>query len=105
MDIKILYWNLVFTGDNINFNDQITEDVYFASGGKEFKFPSTKMYSIFGLAHNCILHFMHKYKNNENMWNFKTYFIDESITKFDYEKRGVRIYSKKFLYKGKYVRI
>ena len=69
MDIKILYWNLAFTEDNINFNDQITEDVYFASGGKEFKFPSTKMYRIFGLAHNCILPFMHKYKNNENMWN------------------------------------
>lgn len=72
--------------------DQITEDVYFAFSGKEFKFPSTMMYSIFGPAHNCMLHFKHKYKNNENMWSFGTYFIDESITEFDYEKRGVAIY-------------
>jgi hypothetical protein len=39
------------------------------------------------------------------MWSFRTYFIDESITEFDYEKGGVTIYSKKFLYKRKYVHI
>ena len=74
--------------------------VYFSFVGKELKLS----YSRFGPVHNCVLHFKYNHKNNENMWIFWTYFINEYFAEFDYEKKSVTIYSKEFLYKGKYVK-
>ena len=82
---------------------KVLENVFFSFDDKEFKFNRTEIYDVFGAGGECLFYFIYNSKiKDENVWSFGTFFLDEYITQFDYDKKSVTFYSHQPVYKGRY---
>jgi hypothetical protein len=57
---------------------------------------------VFGAGGECLFYFIYNIKiKDENLWSFGTFFLDEYVTQFDYDKKSVTFYTHQQVYKGR----
>lgn len=81
---------------------KVLENVFFSFDDKEFRFNTTEIYDVFGAGGECLFYFIYNIKiKDENLWSFGTFFLDEYVTQFDYDKKSVTFYTHQEVYKGR----